>query len=1302
MSVFNLHQGLLAGASAGGGAVFDSTLIGNSIWLEGAETSGDAATRLWGAESNQDRWIWATWFQPLRLANAVATRGTIFASGSASHGFYLRHNSTDSSFNIFHRDNAGSEGAINTTESYRDLTAWIHLLVDYDSANSLSDNRISLYINGVRTGVNSGNRPGQNNNINVNVQNQTAHIGQDLSTTPNYHLKGYLAQTVFLDNKSIANGDLAISDFLGTFTFGTNGSQIIPIADADIIALASAAGANSFCLDYSDASNIVNDASTKTNHFTAVSSSITSANQSLHSPSKVYATWNALDSALDGHHTDMTLSDGGTVTEDGNGAFCRSTFAIPEGLFSYRVTVDDSTSNQMFGVALDTALDRGNGNTNHPGQYAVNAGGGDKNTNGTGTSQYSTWSDGDTMEVYVSRSGTTYKVWYGKNGTLLNGASGSQGDPSAGTNELFSFTHTGDVFFSADYTNPGTKKATTDFGQKGYSPAEDALTLSSPNIPAPTYQGIDYFDATLYEGNGKGQRVGDFVPFTDLETVTNSIIFNDDDSAYLASTGFSTPTSDKIFTFAFWFKPGSSTSDQYILSTGTTNATEGYIAFNHSTGGGQIWVADPNDGSGFAIRTSRIFTDSSQWYNVCIGFDTTAGTGSRFKLEVNGVEQVMLNNLGGGSLPTEPSVNQVLNLAEGNNAFNIGRRIRTSGSYFDGYLANVYFIDGQKLDASSFGQVDTSTNRWVSKAYTGSYGNNGYKLAFGTAPATANGAGTDTSGVGNNWTENNFTASDQSTDTPSENFCVWDPGRKDGNTLSEGNLKVTSDGNNDWDSVIGTKFISSGKYYWEIERDTATGIGDSFRVGVALDSFPPATTLQSTNHAYLLSENGGRVGGRHSLALTSDYGVSTTAGDFIGVALDMDRNAIYFSKNGTWMNSASASGIAAGTDYSKAAFSDVIGRVAPFLQMYGSQAGTLRTNSDNWEGTAPTGFLELNQDNLDATASKITAWAWIRGRDSNDTYNHMLYDRVRGVGESLDLFSNSTVAEVTEPDTVQRFLQRGVQVGKDTQVNAAAESYVMWQWLVGSSSGTTTPSGGSIASTVAAADTGHFSVGTFTGAGGSSTIAHGLSGEPEFFLVKRVGSSGTGWFIYSKDTTDPNNKFLRLQTTAAEDSASGAWTPGATTMGLNESSLNGINTSGVEHLFIAFRSVPGVCKVGKFVGNGSDYSNSVGGPYLSMGFTPAWYMQKDITTTSGWYIFDFRRPGFNATNSNHFLANTFAQEGIGASHEKDFLADGMKLNGDNADTNASGSTFIYLAMADIAGNGTLPPIYGRGPSNLGY
>ena len=429
------------------------------------------------------------------------------------------------------------------------------------------------------------------------------------------------------------------------------------------------------------------------------------------------------------------------------------------------------------------------------------------------------------------------------------------------------------------------------------------------------------------------------------------------------------------------------------------------------------------------------------------------------------------------------------------------------------------------------------------------------------------------------------------------------------------------------------------------------------------------------------------------MALTSDYGVSTTAGDFIGVALDMDRNAIYFSKNGTWMNSASASGIADGTDYSKAAFSNIYANVAPFVQTYDTQVATLRTASGRWEGTAPTGFLELNQDNLDDTASKITAWAWIKNQDS-DTDNHMLFDRVRGIGEDLQLFESSTVAEATDANTLQRFLQRGVQVGNDEKVNTANESYTLWQWLTGDSAttGTVIPADNppSIASTVITADAGHFSVGTFTGAGGSSTIGHGLSAAPEFFLVKRIGTSGSGWFVYSKSTTDPNNKFLRLQGTNAEDSASGAWTPGATTMGLNESSLNGINTSGVEHLFIAFRSVPGVCKVGSFTGN-FDHN----GPYIHLGFKPAWYMTKDVSSTSSWYIYDSANYPFNSASVFHTLANNNDAGNAGAFNEQDFLSDGVKNRGQNNDTNQSGSTFLYIAMAEIGGNGTLPPIYSR-------
>ena len=135
--VFNNNLLLGAGGQGGAAAPFDTTLIGNSIWLDGAGTSGDAMTRTWGSESNQDRWIWATWYSPLRVIDAVADRNNLFASGSGSNGFSLQHTSTASTWNLFCRDNAGNEGAINTSESYRDVGSWYHVLVDFDSANAI-------------------------------------------------------------------------------------------------------------------------------------------------------------------------------------------------------------------------------------------------------------------------------------------------------------------------------------------------------------------------------------------------------------------------------------------------------------------------------------------------------------------------------------------------------------------------------------------------------------------------------------------------------------------------------------------------------------------------------------------------------------------------------------------------------------------------------------------------------------------------------------------------------------------------------------------------------------------------------------------------------------------------------------------------------------------------------------------------------------------------------------------------------------------------------------------------------------
>ena len=1269
--VFN-NSILLGAAGQGGIAPFDTTLIGNSVWLDGSSDQLEMAKTSGGSASS--KFTVSCWIQRNKFAEATFP-GIFNHFFSSNTGVQLTWLNADTLTWVVFSSTSGSGGQITSSEVFRDI-GWYHILANYDGTNGT----MQLFVNGESVGIDAFTA-GSTNPIGSGTSGASYYWGACKNTQGTFNrTNSYLAQC------ALELGTAAVpSDYVDTFTFGTNGSQVIPKKSSDLVARINSAGGHSHLLDFSTSSDLGNDASSNNNDFTATS--MGPANQSVHTPSKVYAKWNPLRNLAS---SAVTLSDGNLKMSGGDGPVL-ATKAIPS-TGKWVVTGEVNAGDFTLGIATESmgfGSKLGSATSSNGLSFALVDTGVNllSRTNNTDTNSTSALSVGD--KVIAAFDADTGKLWLGSDTgsgyTYLGG-----GNPATGATPTFTISSTETLYFAGG--SAGNNLA-CDFGQNGFDGTVPSgfESLNSTTLTAPEYQGIDYFDATIYEGNGTGQRVGDFVPFTDSETVANSTIFNDDDSAYLSKI-YGTPTASTAFTFSFWFKPGSSTSDQYIISTGSSNAAEGYVAINHSTGGGQIWVADPNNGSGFGTRTAATFTDSSQWYNVCIGIDSTAGTGSRFKFEVNGVEQTMLDNLGGGSLPTEPSSSQSMNLNEAN-AFNIGRRIRTSGSYFDGYLANVYFIDGEKKQASDFGQLDTSTNRWVAKAYTGSYGNNGFKLAFGTASTgngNTNGVGTDTSGVGNNWAEQGFTTSDQFTDTPSKNFATWDNARRDGNTLSEGNLKVTGDSGGDWDSVLGTMFVSSGKYYWEVERDSDPAGSDRYRVGVAIDSYPLTTSMDSRTDAWGISENGQKLGG--GLALTN-YGDSTTTGDFIGVALDMDRNAIYFSKNGTWMNSASASGIADGTDYSKAAFSNVIGSVTPFLQTYDAQVATLRTASGRWEGTAPTGFLELNQDNLDDTASKLTAWSWIKNRDSSDS--HMLIDRVRGVGVEVHTDGATTTPETTNVNTVQRFLQRGVQVGSDVQVNTANESYVLWQWLVGNSATTGTSIGAgsistgvpSLASTVLAADAGHFSVVSWTGSQNhGDTIAHGLGGEPEFIITIARAESGQNKPVYHKFMTSDFDH-LKINDANAQGTASSAtlWDIDAMSSTLIGLGAQAQSNSSNGMIAYCFRSIPGLCKVGSYKGN-----NNGDGAYLSLGFTPAWFMARNLSGSS-WFIIDNKR-GFNsASNEAYLQAESTATETVG--NVADLLSDGIKwrtTGGGNA-TN----TILYVAMADLGGNGTLPPIYGR-------
>jgi len=1307
-------------AASGGQAPFDSTLIGNSIWLEGAGTSGDAMTRTWGAESNQDRWIWSTWYSPLREIDSSGDTNTFFASGSGSNGFYFTHSSSSSQFFIFCRDNAGNEGSITTSEFYRDVGSWYHVLVDFDSANALANDRISLYVNGVRVGAYSGTAIGQNNHIAVNVSGQTAHIGQDLSGTPNAHMQGYLAQTVFLDNKSIANGDLAITDFLDTFTFGTNGSQIVPKKDSDIIALASAAGNNSFCLDYASGSDPGNDASSKNNDFST--STIGTANQSVHTPSKVYAVWNPLRNFA---NSAVTLSDGNLKMSGGDGPVL-ATKAIPS-TGKWVVTAEVSQGDFTLGVATESVGNIKLGN-DAKGFCMV-----DTNvtflsrTNNTDTNTTSASSAGN--KVIAAFDADTGKLWLGRDTgsgyTYLGG-----GNPATGATPTYTISSTETLYFAGGSAG-GTFAC--DFGQNGFDGTVPSgfESLNSSNLTAPDFQGIDYFDATIYEGNGDNQRVGDFVPFTDTYTVDNSAMWNSADLRRLSITYSSQPaaTSDnssdaavyRKASLSFWIKfldyPDSSTNHQVVISQANSaqNNRFFYIIDNPQSTNSVLVGINSTAGTDGAFYFDKNLFSGQEWSHFLLHLDTNNATAAdRMKVWINGNAVTSTNDYTGMTqgLP--------LNLFQDEELL-VGHLAPTSAGYtanynFNSYLAEFHLIDGSCQAVTNFGQVDTSTNRWVAKDYktnVGTYGNRGFYLKFDGTPGASTGSnmGKDSSGNNNHLAEafgsggSAWADGDQFIDTPSKNFPTIDHVFSNGATpvtLSEGNLtgvRSSSGFQHAYSNLSGFRMQeNTGIYFAEVLAGSDT---TNFDVGV-LSGDPPSSTnryLGQDSNTYGYDRGSGN---KVNDGAGVSYGASYTAGDVLGIEIDTDTGSINFHKNGADQGQAFT---AVPGPYAFAFDTESGGGPMTFnfgQQMdLGGSATTLNATADGrFKHTPPTGAKALNQDNLDDTASKLTAWAWIKNRDATDS--HMLFDRVRGVGVEVHTDGTTTTPETTNVNTVQRFLQRGVQVGSDVQVNTANESYVLWQWLVGDSATTGTSIGAgsistgvpSIASTVLAADAGHFSVVSWTGnTTAEETIGHGLGGTPEFIIAIARAESGQNKPVYHKFMTADTDHLKINEDNAQGTAGTSIWDVDAmssTLIGLGANTQSN-STNGM--IAYCFRSIPGVCKVGKYIPN-----NVIDGPYISLGFTPAMILLKCINTSNPWMIFDNTRDVDNPVVRYLHPNSTSAEKGVssGTGRDIDFLSDGFKIREDDSDINGGTSNpYLFVAMADLGGNGTLPPIYGR-------
>ena len=780
--------------------------------------------------------------------------------------------------------------------------------------------------------------------------------------------------------------------------------------------------------------------------------------------------------------------------------------------------------------------------------------------------------------------------------------------------------------------------------------------------------------------------------------IANSLRFRSSASAYLNRTP-SVAGNRQTFTWSGWVKKAKIATNQYVFGA-EVGGSGSYLFFTSSD---TLQFYDYAGGSyQFQLITTQVFRDPSAWYHIVLVSDTTQATAAnRIRLYVNGAQITAFGT------STYPSQNYSNSSIDNNNVHYVGY----TASTFDGYLADINFIDGQALTPSSFGVIDTLTGVWKPIAYSGSYGTNGFHLNFSNGTSTTT-LGYDSSGNGNNWTTNNISLTAGSTydwmiDSPTKfpgssygvgNYCVLSPIDKLAavNAPTSANLKYTTA--NTTGLMRGTIGAISGKWYYEATF-TSTPSAGSIYVGIK-DSADP--TMTSSNG---LGSNGGATNefGYAQSGVKQNNGLATgglttlAAGDILNVAYDLGAGKIWFGKNGTWFSSGDPA-VGANPMYSTVTSANGYSPAVGYNFTFTDGIVDFNFGQRPFAYTPPSGYKSLCTQNLPVvtiqngaqymaattytgTGSSVSisnavngvgfqpdfVWGKLRTTSSY----HRLSDSVRGA--SLTLATNVTDAEVSGNGLVS-FDASGFSMNSSTNINQVYP-YVAWQWKAGGTAVTNTA--GSITSSVSANTTAGFSVVTYTGTGASGTVGHGLGATPAMVIVKNRGTAGEEWRVWHQGLSGGTYQ-MRLNSTAAQASSSVVFTALPTSTVINIGSDTSVSQNGVGFVAYCFAAILGYSAFGSYTGNGS-----TDGPFVYCGFRPRYLMIKRTDSTGAWEIYDTSRSPYNVTGAKDLQADSSAAEGAsGISLGYDILSNGFKNRDTTSYLNASGGTYIYACFAE--------------------
>jgi hypothetical protein len=747
----------------------------------------------------------------------------------------------------------------------------------------------------------------------------------------------------------------------------------------------------------------------------------------------------------------------------------------------------------------------------------------------------------------------------------------------------------------------------------------------------------------------------------------------------------------------------------YLIKRGSLGANgiaSAYTDVNNQTGftfnsNDQLQVYQLNASTTVLNKvTTRVFRDPAAWVHLLFVFDTyNAINEDKVRIYVNGVRETSFStntNFTAASTTyfNDPSALELTG--------------RAGASFGALYITEAFGVDGKALSPSVFCEYDTTVpTYWRPKSpaqvraavAVGGGARNGFGVNGGYWPFSDptslttlmyDRSQSDTDTTGNNWTANNISLTAGSTYDSMLDVPLGGGGSERGNyatlnplnivagdfAVTNANLRVTSSNGPSSESAFSTVAVAAGKWYCEVLASTVTDAGV---VGVSPATVRPNQGFyaQTGGVAYYLTNGTKFVSGSNTA-----YGASATAGDVIGIALDMDTQQVTFYKNNVSQGAISAS---LSGEYVFAAGDGSGSTAIDYTFNFGQRPFTY---------TPPTGFKALHTGNLPTptgaalepkkhfdvvlhtgtgVARSVTGaqfqpdLVWVKARST--AFSHKLYDSVRGAAKELN--SDLTAAESTDAAQLTSFNSGGFSVGTGLGVNQNTSTFADWLWKAGGAA--VTNNAGSITSQVSANTAAGFSIVTYTGTGASATVGHGLGVAPKMVIVKGRGNS-VSWAIYHQNLIGTPGQVWIPFDTSATLTASTVWNNTAPTSSLfSIGTASNTNVNTVQFVAYCFAEIPGYSKIGSYTGGDANPR------FVYCGFKPRWVLIKRSNGVENWYIYDSSRDQYNQMRT---VLEPNLTNADGTGDIVDFVANGFVLRSNSVATNSSTDTYIFMAIAE--------------------